>query len=246
VPNPSRPRLRFSLLGLLTFVTLACILLAWWVQPNYVVATALFQVSREPVVFLSDEAPRAVDEREFETVRSTQQALLNSHYVLQSAMRKPGVPGLPFLRDKPDAVAWLQDNLVVEYPHDAEILAIRLRGPEVYAADLVQIVDAVAKAYEEEVVFEAHQSRLGTRDLNAASLKKIENEISRKMQELIDLDTESEGKIKDTVDGRMRQEEIDILLEQWRELSRSLERVDIELNAPRRIRKIQGAVISPD
>ena len=42
-PRP-KYRLRFSLLALFVFITLVCLALAWLVQPNRVVATALFEV----------------------------------------------------------------------------------------------------------------------------------------------------------------------------------------------------------
>jgi hypothetical protein len=66
------------------------------------------------------------------------------------------------------------------------------------------------------------------------------------MQVLQDDIADSDGEVKNSVDGRMRQMEIDILMEQWRKLSGELEHMDIEASAPRRIRKIQAAVPSPE
>ena len=146
----SKYRLRFSLLALFLFVTLICLALAWLVLPKRVVATALFEVSSSERKLMGDQP---YDEREFEIVKKTQLAKLNSYYVLQAAVRNPGVAALPVFQNQPDPVVWLQENLEVDFPEDGEILAIRLRGPEARSNDLVLIVDAVAKAYVDEVIF---------------------------------------------------------------------------------------------
>jgi hypothetical protein len=135
---------------------------------------------------------------------------------------------------------------VVEFPGNAELLAIRLRGPEANVNDLVRIVDEVAKAYENEVVFEEAQIRLNTRDLKAASLAKLRANLAKKMQLLQDMKEEAGAAADGDVEIKLRQLEIDTLLEVARETSRSLEWSDIEASAPPRIRKVQPAVPSPD
>ena len=59
-----------------------------------------------------------------------------------------------------DPIAWLQDRLDVEFPENAEILAIKLHGTEEQAPELVAIVDAVANAYQREVVADMRQRKL--------------------------------------------------------------------------------------
>ena len=100
------------------------------------------------------------DELEFEIFKKTQLAKIYSYYVLQAALRNPVVAALPVFQNQPDPVAWLQENLEVDFPQDGEILAIRLRGPESHTNDLVLIVNEVTKAYEDEVVFADTQTRL--------------------------------------------------------------------------------------
>jgi capsular exopolysaccharide synthesis family protein len=173
-------------MGLVAATATAIVL--WFVFPESSSATALFQVSNEQqsLVFdLNRNNPNS-----FEILKKTQLALLKSYFVLQSAIRNPGVSSLSALAGEPDPVEWLQRNLDVDYPNQGEILSITLSG-SAPSDDLVRLVDAVAKAYEEEVVFEAHQRRLGTRDLLAASLKKLNDEISRKMQEYLDIAREN-------------------------------------------------------
>jgi hypothetical protein len=236
-------RLRFSLLALLIFFTLVSIALAWLVQPNRVVVTALFEVESSERKLMGDAS---YDEREFEIFKKTQLAKINSYYVLQAAVRNPAVAALPVFQNRPDPVTWLQENIEVDFPLDGEIMAIRLRGPEAQAKDLVRIVDEVAKAYEDEVVFADAQTQLATRDLKAASLTKLRNELLKKTKDLINLKKELGATAAESAEVQAWQTEIEVLTEVVREISRSLEFSDIEATGPPRIRKVQPAVPSPD
>jgi hypothetical protein len=180
-PPRSKLRVRFSLLALFAFVTLACFALAWLVQPRIVVATALFEVGRIKPTLLGDEATARFDEREFEIFKNTQLAKLSSYFVLNKALRKPGIAALPILAGKQDPTGWIQKRLETGFPGDGELLSIRLRGPESAAKDLGAIVDAVAKAYEEEIVYNQKSRALGERDLRAQSLQGLTKEVEEKM-----------------------------------------------------------------
>lgn len=236
------PRPRFSLFALFVFVTLACLVLAWLVQPVLVVATALFQVGSVSPALLNDGPPQ-FDEREFEIFRKMQITLLKSYFLLQAAIRDPAIASLPLLKSQTDPVEWLQKHLEVEFPQDGEVLAIKLRGTKEQANDLVQIVDAVAKAYKEEVILAAIQHRQAERDLKAKTVRKLREELVKIMHDLEQLNTEADGKIKDTADGKLRQMELDLLVEQWRALQRGVERDDIESQAPERVHQIQPAIV---
>jgi hypothetical protein len=241
-PRP-KYRLRFSLLALFFFVTIVCLALAWLVQPKRVVATALFEVGRAQPALMGEEN---FDERELEIFKKTQLAKLRSYYVLSAAVRNPGIASLVVFANQRDPAAWLQDHLETEFVGDSELLAIRLRGPESLRNDIVRIVDEVAKAYEDEVVFADAQTQLTTRDLKAACLKKLQEELANTMQLLHDLKKEVGAGASDNVEIKLRQLELDTLTEMVQETSRSLERDDIEANAPPRIRKVQPAVPSLD
>jgi hypothetical protein len=239
----SKYRLRFSLLALFLFVTLICLALAWLVMPNQVVATALFEVQGSERKLMGN---RPYDEREFAIIKRSQLAKLSSYYVLQAAVRNPVVAALPVFQNQPDPAVWLQENVEVDFPEDGEIMAIRLRGPESRSNDLVLIVDSVAKAYEDEVIFADAQTRLATRDLKAQLLRKLKEELLDKMQTLYDIKKEIGTRAAESVDVHARQMEVEVLTNLTREVSRSLELDDIEANAPSRIKQVQNAVISPD
>jgi hypothetical protein len=191
--QPTRPRirLRFSLLALLAFVTIISLLLAKLVQPRRVVATALFQIDSSPTLTFGQNGATSLSDREFETLKNTQLALLKSDFLLTAAIRNPKIASLAILNGKADQVAWLKEHLEVGFPESSEILTISIHGTESQGPDLVPLVDAVAKAYMTEVISEKRQQRLATRDLIARNLENINQEIRRKMDEFLDIARES-------------------------------------------------------
>jgi hypothetical protein len=115
----------------------------WFVFPESSSATALFEVSTDQNTIF-DISRRGT--QEFEILKKTQLALLRSNFVLQAAIRDPRIAGLSALTGQSDPVEWLQEDLVVQFPQNGEILEITLSGDEL-PEELVKIVDAVAKAY---------------------------------------------------------------------------------------------------
>ncbi len=160
----------------------------WLVFPESSSATALFQVSsqQQSIVFdVNRNTPQS-----FETLKKTQLAYLKSYYVLEAAIRKPGIASLSALAGEGEPVVWLQENLGVDFPQQGEILSISLAGnapPE----DLILLVDAVAKAYQDEVIYAEKQRKLATRDLLARSLENLNKEITRKWEDYLDIAREA-------------------------------------------------------
>jgi capsular exopolysaccharide synthesis family protein len=157
----------------------------WYAFPESSSATALFQVASQEETLVFDDGRRQTPQ-EFEIVRKTQLALLKSYFVLQAAVRPVDISSLSVLAGVPDKVEWLQYNLDVEFPQQGEILSISLTE-NAPVEDLVQLVNAVAKAYEEEVVFKASQRRKGTSDLVAKSLKKLQEEITSDWEDFLEI-----------------------------------------------------------
>jgi len=124
----SRRRLRFSLLAFLLAITVVALTLGWLIQPNYVVATALFEVRNEQLSIIAKDRP--FSKEDYELLKKTQIALLKSKYVLSSALVNPGIASLSVLARADDKEAWLQDHLQIEFPQDGEILSISLSGTE--------------------------------------------------------------------------------------------------------------------
>src|SRR5262249_267700 len=89
------PRIRFSLLAVLFFMTLVCLGLGYVFRPRYCSATALFHVGSQKHSMWND--PHQLDAHEFEVLQNTQIRLIKSYFVLQSAVRDPRIAGLPLL-----------------------------------------------------------------------------------------------------------------------------------------------------
>jgi capsular exopolysaccharide synthesis family protein len=171
--------------GLVLAAVAAAVL--WNVFPASNSATAMFHVASEQESIVFDV--NKVSSQNYEIMKKSQLAALKSYFVLQSAVRKPGITSLSALAGE-DPVEWLMENLDVQFPQQGEYLSISLSGsypPE----DLQRLVDAVAKAYSDEVVFKERQRQLGTRDLLSGTMEKVNKEIAEKWEVYIDIAEEA-------------------------------------------------------
>ncbi len=170
-------------LGLLTAALL------WFNFPASSSATALFRVSnQQESIFMDIGRPNP---QAYEILKKTQLASLKSWFVLNAAVRKPGVASLSVLAGE-DPIEWLTERLEATYPQQGEYLSISLSGNEEDSADLVRLVDAVAAAYKDEVLFKEKSRRLSTRDMLNRSLTSVNDDITNKWDEYIDIAKESE------------------------------------------------------
>jgi hypothetical protein len=242
-------KLRFSLLALLVCVTIVCLILAWVMRPSKYVVTCLFQIDAvRPSIFGNTE----FNEREFDSLRRTQLQLLKSHFLLQSALRNPKVAALPVIQSQEDPISWLQNLLEVDFSDGSEVLAIRMHCREDAINDYRAIVDSVAAAYLNDVVFAEDQYRLVHRDALAKSLSMLSAEVESKMDAYYSLtkDIETVNKdsardikdsAKDAVALQLMQAELNDLMEVKHKASIALHLFDLESNAPKRIKLIQPA-----
>jgi len=159
----------------------------WFLFPESSSATALFQVATEQESLFKVNQQNL---QSFEILKKTQLALLKSNFVLTAAIRNPKVGGLSALAGESEPVEWLQENLVVDFPQNGEILSITLSGDEL-PEELVTLVDAVAKAYKDEVVAELRQRQLANRDLLARNLDKLNQELKENMDTFLAIARES-------------------------------------------------------
>jgi capsular exopolysaccharide synthesis family protein len=191
----------------------ACATALWFIFPESTSATALFEVSNdETAIFDISRKTRTI--QDFDILKKTQLAKLKSNYVLTAAVRNPGIASLSALAGEPDPVEWLQENLIVDFPQNGEILAISLTD-DVLTEDLVRLVDAVAKAYKDEVIGAERQRRLATRDLLNRNLENLNGEIKSGMEEYLAIAKDS-GRSQ----GSQRDAETEILLRNIAEISK--------------------------
>jgi hypothetical protein len=164
-------------------------------------AIALIQVSREPPILLDVQLQPATDQA-WQVFCKTQLALIKSHFVLASALRKPGIAKLPMLAAANDPLEMLYGRLQIGFFPDTEILYVGMNCSKSEIKDAAKLVDAVVDAYMDEVVTSQRQRRLATRDMLARSLDNLQNEIHRKSEEFMDIAREagrSEGQRGDVM-----------------------------------------------
>jgi hypothetical protein len=236
--NTNRSTLIALLVAGLFFGSIA---LYYVLRPSQATATALFSVSSAPVLIVGD-APR-FDQREFEVFQRTQLALLKSYFLVQSALRAPGMQALSVLAPHEDKVDWIIENLDSKFEGDSEVLSISLSGPADQAQDLCLLVDAVSDAYLKEVVFDDRQRRLILRDAKQASLGTIAELLRKKGHEIHKLET---APADDPTELNALKRDFAMDEELYRDLYREVVRADVEDVSPNRIRRVQKATIEKD
>ena len=103
------------------------------------------------------------DGAEYESYKKTQLSLLRSPFVLQGALRKPGIDELETLRDAgADPIGWLSRSLQVTAPGESEVVQVRLRGKN--PTDVAKVVNAVVSSFLDDIVNKDRTERLGRRD----------------------------------------------------------------------------------
>jgi hypothetical protein len=106
---------RFSLLSLLIVLTLACLLLAWFILHPRSDIVALLQVS-----------PSSTS---FNTIQNTHRSLLTSTTTIGAALSDPKISNLPLIKDQADPTNWLLQLLAVSFVQKSEILELRINVP---------------------------------------------------------------------------------------------------------------------
>lgn len=160
----------------------------WFLFPESSSATALFQVSNQQDSLFGMNHQT---QQSFDVMKKTQLAKLKSNYVLTSAIRDPKVGGLSALAGESDPVQWLQDNLEVDFPQNGEVLSISLSGDEL-PEELVTLVNAVSKAYQDEVITDMRQTRATNHDLLQRNLNQLNADIKEKLNTYLDIAKESD------------------------------------------------------
>jgi capsular polysaccharide biosynthesis protein len=130
-------------------VTTAVGYVAWKSYPaQFRAHSRLHVVAHSPrVVVRSGETEPEVDYNRF---KQTQQALVKSQLILGAALRDKTVSAYRMIREQADPVAWLQDNLEVNFIADSEVMEIALSGDD--PNEVAGIVNAIKKVYIDEVI----------------------------------------------------------------------------------------------
>jgi uncharacterized protein involved in exopolysaccharide biosynthesis len=145
-----RIRKRFELVSFLLALILAGGGYAVWkLYPGKFKAQARLQVATQVPRILFQTVETAIED-DYKRYQNTQLTLVKSQLVLNAALRDSGVRTYRMIREQVDPIAWLQDNLKVEFIAGSEVMEIALSGDD--PNEVVGLVNAVQKAYMDEVV----------------------------------------------------------------------------------------------
>ncbi len=152
----------------------------WFAYRAQYTATAAFHVASSLAPILPGGGDRTGTA--FEIYKGTQQQYVKSRFVLVAALRKPEAASASVLQQELDPVDWLQQNLKVAFPGNAEIMHISLTTPD--PRESAALVNAVVDAYKAEIVdVEFNQRRQRLSDLERIYTEK-ENELRAKRSDL--------------------------------------------------------------
>ena len=124
---------------------------AWVFLPAKSESYALFRVTQNPDSVGGMGDPNR-GRSEFNTFVKTSALLVKTDNVYRSALRneKFRISELPTLKKERDPIKWLNENVMVTSTDGAEIITMSLKGDN--AEDVRIIMDAMVKAYDDEVI----------------------------------------------------------------------------------------------
>lgn len=143
-------------------------------------SAALLRVNR------TIEGGTTLDPDTYNTYRKTQAQLVKSNNVLSDALGSDEIRNLRTIQEwAPQPSKSLERALKVDYPGDAELMQILLRGDE--PAELPKIVNAVKDAYLRLIVNKERDEKIDRREKISRELKNRDGELVRKEKALHDL-----------------------------------------------------------
>ena len=125
-------------------------------KPRFTAKNKLEVKLSKPVLLL-ETVQEKPDHKSFQT---TQLALINSPIVLETALKRPGIAGLPSVKAQPDPADWLESQILTEFAAGTELMEVSITG--VRPDDLAPLVNAVTDAYLDEIVNKDERERLTT------------------------------------------------------------------------------------
>ena len=129
-------------------VVVSSVVTAAPVPPSKPTVYSLLIIQQQPTFLADTPAKVQAGSEDFKTYRLTQAQVVKSRTVLIKALRQPNVAELSLIRSQSDPVAWLEENLKVDFPGDAAVLRLSISGDR--TDQLAIIVNAVTHAYLQE------------------------------------------------------------------------------------------------
>ncbi len=130
---------------------------AWsLLSPKYTAFAQVRVAATQPWIFhWNADTPEG--RTEFDTYKRFQASELKSRFVLNAALNKPEVKRLRLIREQPEPIPFLEDELKVQTKDGQEIVTVALTGTD--PDEVVTLVRAVVQAYMDEIVTREQEDR---------------------------------------------------------------------------------------
>ena len=122
---------------------------------------------------------------QFDVYKRTQQQSMKMPTVLMAALRDQAINGLSIVREQSDEIWWLQKELNVDFPGDAEVMRVSLKAKN--KLEVEKVVDAVVDAYQKEIVDSEKAARDDRRQALENARGESERALEKKQNELKEL-----------------------------------------------------------
>jgi len=208
--------------------------------PQYT-AAAYFQIATEEPEVVPGPGERFVQSR-FDIYKDTQAQLVKSNAVLTRALGETDVANTGIVQEHEgeDPVKWLQDNLQVSFPGNAELMEVSLTDNDrKKGKEVAMIVNSVVRAYR-EVVLDVERKRRTDRleeldriyTFRREEVRTKENQVRQLAEQTLTADTDT-----------MRLKE-QMQMRQYMELQASLSQVKVLLARARSDFSVQQSLLN--
>jgi hypothetical protein len=143
------------------------------IDDQAIAVTALLQVSSE------GNPAAAISREDWKINIRTQATILGSRIVLDTALKRPEIAKLPLIAAQSNPTDWVAERLTVAQIPDSEILHVQMKGAAADREAMRQIVDAIVKAYLDEVNATGAVHRDAARMALVRRLTAMKDEIQR-------------------------------------------------------------------
>ncbi|HZT80587.1 MAG TPA: hypothetical protein VFA26_10205, partial [Gemmataceae bacterium] len=103
---------------------------AWFLLAGSFTSFAVIRIASTPPWIVARNVDTPEGQREFLTYQRTQAMQIKSHLVLNAALKRDEVKRLAVVARQPDPIAWLEDELKVDFQEGSEFITVTMRGPE--------------------------------------------------------------------------------------------------------------------
>ncbi len=200
---------------------------AWFLLSPKYTTFALVRVAASKPTLLSG-AESTESRTEFLTLQRTHAAHLKSRFVLSAALKRPEVQRLEIIQQQPDPLAWLEEELRVDYNENSELLNVNMIGPN--PQEMIPILNAVTQSYQKEVV-DQERKALGDKVRQLEALESNTKEQMRRLRDEWRRNADAIG----TGDPEDLRRNHDIFLTKLDEKGRQLSQIQEELRKKRRL-----------